>query len=81
MVCIISVMLGVACFVASAAHNIGVLLLAFSIAFFWTRFINDGFKTTINYWWVDLRGTMMGIAGALVSLGMTGIFPIILKNL
>ena len=81
MVCIISVMLGVACFVASAAHNIGVLLLAF----FLLRFFGQGSlmmvsKTTINYWWVDLRGTMMGIAGALVSLGMTGIFPIILNE-
>ena len=35
-------------------------------------------KTTINYWWIDLRG-MMGIAGALVSLGMTGVFPVVLN--
>eukprot|EP00941_MAST-03F_sp_MAST-3F-sp1_P001396 g1396.t1 len=81
MVTIIACFLGVACFVASVAKNVWVLLLAF----FMLRFFGQGSlmmvsKTTINYWWVDLRGTMMGIAGALVSLGMTGVFPIILNE-
>ena len=80
MVTVIALLLGVACFVASAAKNVGVLLLAF----FLLRFFGQGSlmmvsKTTINYWWVDLRGTMMGIAGALVALGMTGVFPIVLN--
>ena len=80
MVTVIALLLGVACFVASVARNVGVLLLAF----FLLRFFGQGSlmmvsKTTINYWWVDLRGTMMGIAGALVSLGMTGVFPVVLN--
>ena len=32
--------------------------------------------TTINYWWIVMRGRTMAIAGAFVALGMTGIFPI-----
>lgn len=80
MVAIIATMLGAACFVASIAQNVPTLL----VAFFMLRFFGQGSlmmvsKTTINYWWIELRGTMMGVAGAMVSLGMTGVFPIILN--
>ena len=80
MVLVIAFMLGMACFVISQARNVLVLLLSF----FMLRFFGQGSlmmvsKMTINYWWVNLRGQMMGIAGALVSLGMTGIFPIVLN--
>ena len=36
-------------------------------------------KTAINYWWIEMRGTVMGIAGSLVALGMNGVLPIYLN--
>ena len=45
MVTVIALLLGVACFVASVARNVGVLLLAFfSFTVLWTGFIDDGFQ-------------------------------------
>lgn len=35
----------------------------------------------INYWWIEKRGVVMGIAGAIVSSMMLGIIPIIMINL
>ena len=35
----------------------------------------------INYWWIERRGAVMGIAGAVVSSMMLGIIPIIMINL
>ena len=35
----------------------------------------------INYWWIERRGVVMGIAGAIVSSMMLGIIPIIMINL
>ena len=32
----------------------------------------------INYWWIERRGAVMGIAGAVVSSMMLGIIPIIM---
>ena len=82
MVVIISIGLGVGCICLSRVGSVHFMFLVVSLylSFFLLRFFGQGSlmmvsKTCINYWFVDLRGTMMGIAGASVSLGMNGIFP------
>mmetsp|Transcript_20151 Transcript_20151/g.45664 ORF Transcript_20151/g.45664 Transcript_20151/m.45664 type:complete len:551 (-) Transcript_20151:155-1807(-) len=76
MVVAIALGLGGACFVISAAASSFQLLLAF----FMLRFFGQGSLmnvsvTQINLWWVKRRGTMMGGAGACVSLGMLAVVP------
>ena len=82
MVVVISIGLGVGCISLSKVGSEDFAFLAGSLylSFFLLRFFGQGSlmmvsKTCINYWFVDLRGTMMGIAGASVSLGMNGVFP------
>ena len=87
MVVIISIGLGVGCISLSHVGStyFPILVISLYLSFLLLRFFGQGSlmmvsKTCINYWFVELRGTMMGIAGATVSLGMNGIFPIILNN-
>ena len=67
MICVISIGLGIACITISTVTNIPLLLLSF----FLLRFFGQGSmimvsKTAINYWWIEMRGTVMGIAGSVV---------------
>jgi len=56
------------------------------LAFFLLRFFGQGNMMNvsiieINYWWIEKRGLVMGIAGSIVSATMLGIVPIIMMSL
>jgi len=74
--------LGFACFLFSKVRSVPMLLLAF----FMLRFFGQGSlmlvsQTAINFWWVRRRGTMMGVGGAIMSLGMIGVMIPVMKAL
>mmetsp|Transcript_46657 Transcript_46657/g.73040 ORF Transcript_46657/g.73040 Transcript_46657/m.73040 type:complete len:374 (+) Transcript_46657:66-1187(+) len=84
MVVIFSFGLGLACFIISWVQNPGGLHLF--VALFMLRFFGQGnlFNVStceINYWWVERRGVVMGIAGGAVSAAMLGVIPLIMINL
>jgi MFS family permease len=84
MVTIFASGLGLACFVMSWVQKPGGFHLY--IALLMLRFFGQGNMMNvsiceINYWWVERRGAVMGIAGAIVSSMMLGIIPIIMINL
>merc|ERR1712096_595086 len=76
--------LGVACLVISTVSRPGGFHLF--AALFMLRFFGQGNLmnvsiTEINYWWVERRGLMMGIAGGVVSATMLGVIPVIMMAL
>lgn len=76
MVGVISIGVGAACFAISAATSWIHLLLAFyMLRFFGQGSLMNVSVTQINLWWVKRRGTMMGGAGACVSLMMLAGVP------
>ncbi len=81
-VTIISIALAVACFFFSTVRSEPALF----VALFCLRFFGQGnlFNVSIvfiNNWWVELKGTAMGIAGACVSALMLGGMPVIMMRL
>ena len=73
--------LGFACFFISWVQTPGGFHLFFAL--FMLRFFGQGNMMNvsiceINYWWIEKRGAVMGIAGAIVSSMMLGIIPIIM---
>ena len=76
MVIVVTLGLSVACFVLAYAHsNAEVLLGFFLLRFFGQGSLMNVCACAINYWWVDVRGKMMGIAGAVKSAVMLGVVP------
>lgn len=76
MVLFVSVGLSIGCFVLAAARtNVQVLLGFFLLRYFGQGALMNVCACAINYWWVEVRGKMMGIAGAIRSAVMLGIVP------
>ena len=76
--------LGFACFFISWVQTPGGFHLFFAL--FMLRFFGQGNMMNvsiceINYWWIEKRGAVMGLAGAIVSSMMLGIIPIIMIGL
>ena len=84
MVSIFASGLGLACFVISWVQKPGgvhLFLALFMLRFFGQGNLMNVSITEINYWWVERRGFVMGIAGGVVSATMLGIIPIIMLAL
>jgi len=87
--------LGFACLIMSrvavVSENTGGEMKVFHclhlfVSFFLLRFFGQGnlmnvSVTEINYWWIEKRGLVMGIAGSVVSATMLGIIPVIMMSL
>ncbi|MBT3342589.1 MAG: MFS transporter [Gemmatimonadetes bacterium] len=75
MICVVSILLGLACIYMSLVRNAVMLM----IGFFLLRQLGQGSlslvsKNVINLWWVRRRGRVMGLVGVVGAL-LGGLFP------
>lgn len=81
MIGLVSGGLGLACLFQAYLVTNSVTL---GISFFLLRFLGQGSMVlvsqyTINQWWVERRGVAMGIGGGLMSVGMVGVLPPVVR--
>ncbi len=81
MICVASLLLGLACIYMSLVRNAVML----AIGFFLLRQFGQGSltlvsKNVINLWWVRRRGRIMGIVGVVGAL-LSGLFPYLANTL
>mmetsp|Transcript_7506 Transcript_7506/g.14860 ORF Transcript_7506/g.14860 Transcript_7506/m.14860 type:complete len:449 (+) Transcript_7506:232-1578(+) len=74
--------LGLSCLTLSCSSSWpAVLLSLFCLRFFGQGNLFNLSVVFINQWWVDSRGTAIGVAGASVSAAMLGLVPVVMLRL